>query len=498
MQKGIINILILSKQISDNFIGNFILFLFISICFNLFPCYSQSDSLFHYLEIAAKNNPGVLQKFTEYKAALQKVPQVGSLPDPELNLGVFLSPMELVNGNQVADIRLMQMFPWFGVLKNARDEMSLMAKAKFESFRDAKLSLFYDVQRTWYELIKYQEEINISESNIEILKTIERLTLIRFRFPATTGGSSSSGGIVSTGTSAVTSSGSSGMQSMGAGSGNNAGATTTQGYSSIPGNSMGSQTGGSGLADLYRIMIEISDLENNIASLKNLMQSVTARFNAYLNRPVVLPVVLPDTLRPELFDISLAAVTDSMLANNPMLEMLKYEQQSLDARYRMVTGMGYPMVGFGINYSLINKNEMSTSSMNGKDMVMPMVTLALPIYRKKYNAMKTEVELLKTATSQGYAAASNSLQAEFYQAVRLYQDAMRRQKLYADQYQLADNSLNIMLKSYSSSIVSLTDILRVRQQILDYKIKQVEAIADYNTAVAWLKRLGNLEIYGNR
>ena len=137
--------------------------------------------LFNYLEIAAKNNPTVLQKFTEYQAALQKIPQVGSLPDPELSVGVFLSPMELVNGNQVADIRLMQMFPWFGVLKNAKDEMSLMAKAKFELFRDAKLQVFYDVQRTWYELYKVQKNISISEKNIEILKVIERLALVRFK-----------------------------------------------------------------------------------------------------------------------------------------------------------------------------------------------------------------------------------------------------------------------------------------------------------------------------
>ncbi len=115
------------------------------------------DSLLQYLEIAAKNNPAVLQKFTEYQIALQKIPQVGSLSDPELSLGVFLKPMELVNGNQVADIRLMQMFPWFGVLKNAKDEMSLMANAKFELFRDAKLQVFYDVQRTWYELYKIRK-----------------------------------------------------------------------------------------------------------------------------------------------------------------------------------------------------------------------------------------------------------------------------------------------------------------------------------------------------
>jgi hypothetical protein len=46
-----------------------------------------------------------------------------------------------------------------------------------------------------------------------------------------------------------------------------------------------------------------------------------------------------------------------------------------------------------------------------------------------------------------------------------------------------------MLKSFSVSTSGLTDVLRIRQQTLDYELKQVEAIADFNTAVAWLRRL---------
>ena len=149
------------------------------------------DSLIKYLEIGARNNPTVLQKFIEYKAALQKVPQAGSLSDPELSVGVFLKPMEIVNGNQLADIRLMQMFPWFGVLKYAKDEMSLMANARFELFRDARLQVYFDVQRTWYELFKIQKDISISEKNIEILKIIERLAIIKLK-SASSGSSGSS------------------------------------------------------------------------------------------------------------------------------------------------------------------------------------------------------------------------------------------------------------------------------------------------------------------
>jgi outer membrane protein TolC len=461
---------------------------------NISYAQSQStvkDSLVYYLELAAKNNPTVLQRFSEYQAALQKITQVGALPDPELNLGVFLSPMELLEGKQVADIRLMQMFPWFGVLKNAKDEMSLMAKSKYELMLEAKLEVFYEVQRTWYELYKTDQDIHISEKNIQILQTLERLALIRFR-TASSGGGGASSSTVSSGTSTQspgTSAGSSGMQSMGRSSGGNSGSTSNQPSSAMQGNGMGSPSGGSDLADLYRIQIEIGDLENNLALLRNQQSTIIARFNSYLNRPVQSTVVIIDTLNADTLSVSLLAVADSMLSNNPMLGMLQYERQSFDARKKMFTRMGYPMVGLGLNYSLINKSEMSTSPMNGKDMIMPMVTVTLPIYRKKYKAMKTEADLLKTATEQNYMASANSLQTEYYQAIQLYQDAWRRIKLYSNQYSLSNKTLEIMLRSFATSESGLTDILRIRQQTLDYEFKRIEAVTDYNTSVAWLKRL---------
>lgn len=439
------------------------------------------DSLMHYLEIAAQNNPTVLQKYSDYQAALQKVPQVGSLPDPDLSIGIFLSPMELVGGNQVADIRLMQMFPWFGVLKAAKDEMSLMAKAKYELFRDAKLQVFFDVQRTSYEYQKIQQDIRISEQNMEILHSIERLTLVKFKSASISGASQRLG------SSDVTQNKISGMPggTMGGTSEN----IVTPLSSGMPGNSMGTAVGGSGLVDLYRIQIEIGELNNSIALLKDQRKTVVARLNGYLNRPMEYPVNLSDTLITDTLYVSLLAASDSILTNNPMLGMLHYEKQSLEARKKMVTRMGYPMVGLGLNYSVINKNPMSTSSMNGQDMIMPMVTVTLPIYRKKYRAMQSEAEFMKTASDQGYSAAANSLQAEYYEAIQQYHDAQRRIILYKDQNELVKRTLEIMVKRFSASDVILTDILRVREQYLDYGFKQIEAAADYNTAIAWIKRL---------
>jgi outer membrane protein TolC len=474
--------------------------LLISIYFCLVPSItasSQTDSLDKYLEISAKHNPEVLQKFAEYQAALQKIPQVGSLPDPELSIGVFLSPMELVNGNQVADIRLMQMFPWFGVLKNAKDEMSLMAKAKFELFRDTKLQVFYDVQRTWYNIYKIEKDISISEKNLQILKIIERLALVKFKAASSEGtGSSPSSPNVSQGSAQNSSTGSSGMKTMGSVQGSPGSSVSNLASTPMQTGSMGTSSANSGLTDIYRIQIESGDLENNISLLKNQKNAATAQFNSYLNRPVTTPVFTYDNVAVDSLVPSLSSVSDSMLAKSPMLGMLDLEKQSLDARKKMVTRMGYPMVGLGLSYSLISKTQfpMGLASMNGNDMIMPMVVVTLPIYRKKYNAMIREAELMQTATIENYKSAANSLQTEYYQAVQLYQDAQRRIKLYDNQYQLATRSLELMLKSFSVSNSTLTDVLRIYQQALDYELKQVEAVADFNTAIAWLKRLGNFSL----
>ncbi len=449
----------------------------------------RSDSLMEYLSIAAKNNPAVQQKFAEYQSALQRVPQIGSLPDPELSLGVYISPMMVANGKQIANIQLMQMFPWFGTLRYAKDEMSLMAMAQYEVFEDAKLQLFYDVELTWYELYSVEQSIRIYQKNIDILHTLERLSMAKLSTSSTEGNSSSSANMSGTGLSSGGSVSGSSMGNMGGGSSSGTSQTSTRPQNSMSQSSMTKPMNESGLADVYAIRIEIAELDNSIATMQSQRTTTTARFNSLLNRPMETPVAVDDTIAKDSLPIDLQVMQDSILSSNPMLNMIQYEQQSLDARKQMVSRMGYPMVGLGLSYSVIGKDAMSSSSMNGRDMIMPMVTVTLPIYRKKYRAMQDEAEMLKTGAGFSYSSAYNMLQTEYYSAVQQLQDAERRIQLYESQSQLAQQSLSLKIKSFSVSSADLTDVLRVRQQVLDYELKHIEAIVQYNTAVAQFRLL---------
>ncbi len=446
----------------------------------------SQDSLNYYLSIAEKSNPTVMQRYNEYQAALQKIPQVNSLPDPQLEMGFFLTPMELMAGNQIADIKLMQMFPWFGVLKNAKDEMSLMAKAKYEAFVDAKLQVYFDVQSIWFDLYKVRQNLIISANNLELLKTIERLTIAKLKAGSSNfAGSSTSGKMQGNETSGL----SAGSGGMSAGMNNNATNAGMATSSKTSGVSAPMNSGSSALVDIYRIQTEIQELENAMLLLKNEEQIIQSRFNSLLNRSLHLAVSGTHSLPVEPLDINYLTVSDSMFVNNPMLTMLQYDKQSIDARKKMQQKMGLPMVGVGLNYSVISKNPMSTSVMNGQDMIMPMLSVTLPVYRKKYKAMQSESNYLKAATENNYVATANALKVEYLEALQQYQDANRRIKLYKNQRELTQKSVDILLKSFAASTVGLTDIIQLQQQMLNYELKEIEALVDYNKAISLLKRI---------
>ncbi len=441
------------------------------------------DSLLSYLETAATNNPTVMQKLKEYQASLRKIPQAGSLPDPELSAGIFLMPMELISGRQYAELKLMQMFPWFGVLRNARDEMSLMASARYEEFRNSKLNVFYEVQTTWYELYKVRKEISVTEENIDILSSIEQIALVRFRAaPESVSQVSGQGGSGSPGAKG-TESGMNATESQSTMSGMGAGTAAMSG-----------STTGSGLADLYRIQIEVAELKNKFNLLKNSEDVLVARFNGYLDRPPEVPVFTTEEVTEDIPDIPLALLPDSIDARNPMLAMIDYERKAWEARERMASGMGLPMTGLGISYAPIGRSAMSVSEMNGRDMIMPMISLTLPVYRKKYRAMREEASLMQDAASLNRKATATRLQTDYYEALRMYNDAQSRKELYETQFTLASRSFDLLLKGYSAATSDLTDVLRLQQQALDYHLGLVDAIADRNIAVARLNRLMAAEL----
>ena len=465
------------------------------------PSQAQTtDSLSYYLETAARNNPSVNSSFALYKASLEKIPQAGAFSDPELEMGFFFKPMEQLSGKQVADFTLMQMFPWFGTRKAARSEATEMARMAYEQFRESRNNLFYEVKSQWYQLNNLNEQYKNTAANLALLKQLEQLALNRYTASSSPGvpvSSAATSPVISPLPQATVNNG---MGSMGnmtpspapASPGGNK-AMSGMG-SNMGGSPMGSGSSGS-MSDVLRIQIEMAELENNLEALLSNRKAAEARFNSLLNRDQSLPVQTSDSLTQKLFSVKDNAVLDSIILSNPMLSMLEAEANAYKAKAEMDKKMSLPMFGIGLQYSIMAKRseEMARmagmGNMNGMDMVMPMVKISIPIFRRKYNAQQRESRHYRQASELKYEDTLNQLHAEYIALKQQLADASRKIDLYAKQQDLSRSTWQLMIREFSAGTTSLTDIIQLERQLLNYSLKKSEAVAEYNTLVAGLEKL---------
>jgi outer membrane protein TolC len=436
-----------------------------------------------YLVEAAENNTELRAYFNEYLSALEVIPQVGSLPDPELTFGYFTRPMEFMMGNQRAEVSLMQMFPWFGTLRANRDEASRMAWARYESFRDRKNQLYLQVKTSWYELYELEREIDIAENNLDLLRRLEQITISRFQggssgSPATTpsGGASNRPGSDGSRTSAM--GGMANMQNQ---------APAMQQMPSMPQGNM--QGGGmSGMPDVLRVKMEINEIENMLAGLRDDRVPLAARFNKLLNRPLNKEIYVADTIGAIFPLIDEIALVDSITYRNPMIRMLDEEEEVYEIRQKMATLMGRPMLGAGINYMIFSPAD-NAGQMGGRNMMMPMVRLSIPIFRGKYRAMEREAELMQESVVLRRQNMINGLSVEAAEILRDLSWSERTIQLYKNQMTLAEQTLNILITAYSTGSTGFEEVLRMQKQLLDYRLGLLKTISEHNRTVARLEML---------
>ena len=385
-----------------------------------------------YLQEAANHNPELKSKFSEYMAALEKVPQVGTLPDPTIAFGYFILPVETRVGPQRARISASQMFPWFGTMGARKDVAAEVAKSKYELFEEAKSSLYFTVKSTWYTLYFTGKAIDITLHNIRLLQTFRELSLIKVR---------------------------SGLASS---------------------------------VDVLRVDMEIADLENQLLLMKDNLTTQQITFNNLLNVEDQREVIVPDTLSEAGFNLSFDAMLDSIKSGNHQLLELEFMETSYLEQERAAKKMGAPGFKIGVDYIVVGKssNPALSASESGRDAILfPTLGITLPLYRKKYKAMVREAVLMQEATAYKKVNKVNVLETTFANVQKEFKDAERRIPFYRKQYERAEKTMNILETDYATSGRNFEEILRVERQLLNYRLELEKARADKRAAIAFVDYL---------
>lgn len=389
-----------------------------------FSILANAQSLDEYFKIAAENNPGLQAKYKSFEAAMERVAQVSSLPDPNLSFGYFISPVETRVGPQRARFSLTQMFPWFGTLKAQEDVATLMAEAKYQEFLDARNKLFYQVAAAYYPLYELKRLVEIENENISILSSYKDIASVKF------------------------------------------------------------QNGKGAMVDVLRVDIMLKDAATNLSILEQKKKPLETRFNKLLNRQEDDTIIVQDSLYVE--NLPVTYRRDSLLTSNPLLDELDLKIKASEAQELAATKQGMPKIGVGLDYVIVGQRTDMSVPDNGQDVLMPMVTMSLPIFRGKYKAAQKEAQLMQESYALQKEDAVNRLTSTYEMIWFEIQKQLDQIILYEEQIITSQQSLNLLFTAYGNSGKDFEEVLRMQQQILKYQKMKATALSDYNIAIAEL------------
>ncbi len=384
-----------------------------------------------YLAYAALHSPKLEAAFNRWKAAVERVPQVSALPDPRLSYRYYIRAVETRVGPQRQGFGLSQTFPWIGKLELRGDAAAQAARAERHRYEAERLKLFRRVKDAYYEYAWLDQAARITRRNLDLLTQIEQVA--------------------------------------------------RQAY----------EGDRASYADVIRAQVEHGKLSDRLESLEDLRGPIAARLNAALNRPPGAPLgnVRPDDAGSvELDDQRLAARLEE---HNPELAALAREAERAEREVDLARKAYFPDVTLGVDYidtgdSIGGRHPDD----DGKDPVVAMASINLPIWWDKLAAGVREAKRRRAAVVSERRQRANDLQAELKMALYDYRDAKRKIGLYRDTLiPQARQALESSRTAFSAGKAAFADAVDAERVLLEFELSYERARADRAQALARIEEL---------
>jgi len=394
---------------------------------------TENSTLHDLLAAAALNNPGLMAAFEQWQATLARVPQVKSLPNPQISFAYFIREIETRVGPQQAKVGIMQMFPWFGKLKLKGNAAAEAANAEKQKYENLKLDLFYRVKEAYFDYYYITRMITILKENVQLLEHLESVIETKYR------------------------------------------------------------TGTALYANLVRIQVERDKLDNQFKSAKDVLEPVKAKLNTTLNRPLNAPLPIPKEIpmEPESLDLSRDRLIESLRKNNPSLKSMDFMTAKEQINIKLAKKNYYPDFSIGVDYMITDEARMPGVSDSGKDPLAAMVSLQLPIWFKKNRAAVKEANARYRAVLNEKKEVENNLLARLEMVFFKYRDAGRKMALYKKTLiPRAQQALEVTRSAFEAGKANFTDFIDSQRMLLAFELEYEEARTRRAQRLAELEMLG--------
>lgn len=213
------------------------------------------------------------------------------------------------------------------------------------------------------------------------------------------------------------------------------------------------------LTDVLRVEIAIDNLNLDIELLQKQENSLMKDLNILVGQEATTKII---TETPSTFD----SLVEGDVLWHPELVRLDYKIDATKETVKAIEKSGNPMLGIGVEYMRMepNRNEW-----------MPMVSLSLPIFRKKYKARIAETQLLSQAYQKEKEWVENKLLRERIKVDAEIDKAFTEVRIYEQQIQKSKQAKELLIDYYRTSGDDFQEIVRMQQEELNHRIQKTKA-----------------------
>lgn len=388
---------------------------------------SNAQTLQSYIEEAETNNPEIQAMQLRYRISKEKIVEANTLPNTEVGAGFFVSEPETRTGAQKARFSIKQMVPWFGTITARKNYAAALAEVEYLDFIIAQRKLRLSLSQSYYRLYAIDHTQQILQRNIDLLQTYEKLALTSV------------------------------------------------------------EVGQASVVDVLRLQIRQNELEERQKVLEQDRRAQSSVFNHLLNRHEATEIKMVDSL-----GIVGDRFSDSIrLELHPELE--KYDKlfESVAQSELLNLKDAKPNLGFGLDYIPVAERQGMTFNDNGKDILMPMVSLSIPLFNTKNRSLTEQNQMKLDETEARKTSRRNELQTILDMAVHKRQAAKISYETQAQNLRQARHAENILLKGYETGSIDFNALLEIQELQLKFQLSQIDAIESYYMQMATINYVTN-------
>jgi outer membrane protein TolC len=187
--------------------------------------------------------------------------------------------------------------------------------------------------------------------------------------------------------------------------------------------------------------------------------------------------------------------TEWLAESNPDLQRLDHLAAKEEAGIKLARKNYYPDISLGVDYVDTDDALNPDIADSGKDPVMAMVSINLPIWHGKYRAAEREAHLRKAAVEADRDDTEKRLGADLELTLYYYRDAKRKMDLYGDTLvPKAEQSLSVAQQGFEAGKTSFISLIDAQRLLLEFQLAESRAQADRGQRLAEIEMTVNREI----